>query len=198
MSPLFAPDETVVEHGFAAGVLLDVEPLLQRRHEVLAQMVRLKPAIGDLAQGDDRILVIVAMHRQRRAGRQHPCAVGGEEHEVKTVRHFLDAVFDGDAGHSSLLIGSDRRAVALAGGVSADSRPAAKTQPLQCKNRQPESGRTVTFGSAASICRAVRPLAGEIQPGARSQSGASTKSRTAMAGWGSVIPSSRPSLTSRP
>ena len=59
--------------------------------------------LGDLAQRDHRVLVVVAVDRDRGAGRDHARAVARQQHEIEPVFDLVDAVFNGDAGHGVLL-----------------------------------------------------------------------------------------------
>ena len=67
--------------------------------QLVAQMVEVDRAVGDLAQGDDRVLVVVAVDRQLRAGRDVAGALRRQHDQLETAGHAQDAVFDGDAGH---------------------------------------------------------------------------------------------------
>ena len=78
------------------GALIDA---LQRGDDGLAQFIRHDGVVGDLAQGDDRVLVVVAVDRQGGAVGDAAGAVAGHQHQTKAVRYLFDAVFDGDAGH---------------------------------------------------------------------------------------------------
>jgi hypothetical protein len=54
---------------------------------------------GDLPQRNHRVLVVVAVERNRGAGGNHARAVGSEQHEVEPVLDLVDAIFNGDTGH---------------------------------------------------------------------------------------------------
>jgi hypothetical protein len=58
--------------------------------------------LGDLAQGHDRVLVVVAVDHQRTARGDQARAVRGQQHQREAVRDLFDAIFDGDAGHGVL------------------------------------------------------------------------------------------------
>ena len=60
--------------------------------------------LGDLAQRHDRVFVVVAVDGDLGAGRDHPRAVAGEQNEIEAVFDLVDAIFDGDTGHSSELL----------------------------------------------------------------------------------------------
>ncbi len=59
--------------------------------------------VSNLAQRNDRVLVVVAVDRQRGAGGDFPRPLGGEQHELKSVRHFDNTIFNGDTRHFSQL-----------------------------------------------------------------------------------------------
>jgi hypothetical protein len=82
--------------------LIDLNILLERMDEVLAEILRRNGAVADLAQGNDRIFVVVAPNGDLRTGRDHSGAVSRHQHEVEAVVDLLDAVFNGDAGHERL------------------------------------------------------------------------------------------------
>ncbi len=63
----------------------------------LRQLDRL---LGDFAQRDDRVLVVVAVERQFLAAAEVARALGGEQHQLEAVGNLLDAIFDGDARHA--------------------------------------------------------------------------------------------------
>jgi len=77
--------------------------LLQRRNDRIMQIGGQNGFLGDLAQGDDRILVAVTLKRQLGATGNFTRALGGEQDEIETVGNLVDAIFDGDAGQSGLL-----------------------------------------------------------------------------------------------
>ncbi len=55
---------------------------------------------GDLTQGNDGVLVAVAIERQLGAARNFTGALGGKKDQVKTVGNLVDAIFDGNAGQT--------------------------------------------------------------------------------------------------
>ncbi len=65
--------------------------------------------VGDLAQSDDRILVIVAGDSDLRAGRNHPGAVTRHQDEIKSIFDFDDAIFDRDARHGNTSTTTDNK-----------------------------------------------------------------------------------------
>jgi len=54
----------------------------------------------DLAQCDDRILVVVAVDGKFLAAAQVARALRGEQNQLEAVGNLLDAVFDSDARHA--------------------------------------------------------------------------------------------------
>ncbi|CDX19030.1 hypothetical protein MPL3356_290095 [Mesorhizobium plurifarium] len=73
--------------------------LLQRVDQVFLEVVGRERLVGDLAQRDDRVLVIVARDGDLRALADLAGAMAGEQHEFKTVIDLVDAIFNGYAGH---------------------------------------------------------------------------------------------------
>jgi hypothetical protein len=61
--------------------------------------------VRDLAQGDDGVLVVVAVDGELGTGRNLARPLGGQDHQFKAVGNDFDAVLDGDAGHSALQCG---------------------------------------------------------------------------------------------
>src|SRR6185437_4791205 len=53
----------------------------------------------DFAQRHHRVLVVVAVDRDLRSGRNHACAVARQKDEIKAIFNLINAVFDGDTGH---------------------------------------------------------------------------------------------------
>ncbi len=76
--------------------------LLQRVDQVFLEIFRRQCLVGDFAQRDDRVLVVVARDGNLPAGRDLPCAMAGQKHQFKTVFHLVDAVLDSDACHVRL------------------------------------------------------------------------------------------------
>ena len=67
---------------FAFG-LVDLDMPLQRMDQVFHQILGREGGIGDFAQGDDRIFVIISFDSDRCAGRNHPRAVAGDKMSSK-------------------------------------------------------------------------------------------------------------------
>ena len=82
--------------------LVDLDLRLVGFDHPLAQIVRLLRLLGDLAQGNHGILVVVTRHRDLRTGRDLTRTMGGEHHQIETVRNLVNAIFHGHAGHRSL------------------------------------------------------------------------------------------------
>ena len=59
--------------------------------------------IGNLAQGDDWILVIVAAHGDRLTFADHAGTVCGKQDELEAVWNLIDAVFNSNAGHEQII-----------------------------------------------------------------------------------------------
>ncbi len=77
---------------------------LQAVDEAVFQRVKVEITISNFAQGHDRVFVVVAVERQLGTGRDIPGAVRSQQNEIKTVRNFLDTIFNGDAGHTCGLL----------------------------------------------------------------------------------------------
>ena len=83
--------------------LVDLDVLLHAAHHRASQMFEPDRLLGDLAQRDDRVLVVVAIERQRSAGGDLAGALCREQDELEAVRDLEDTIFDSDARHSSTL-----------------------------------------------------------------------------------------------
>ena len=66
-------------------------------------MIERNRLVGNLAQRNDGVLVVVAVDRQRGARGDFTRTLGGEQHELKSVRDFDDTIFVGNARHFSPL-----------------------------------------------------------------------------------------------
>src|SRR5687767_2945975 len=62
-------------------------------------MLRLDRDFGDLAQGDDRVLVAVAVDRQVGTPRDLAGALRCHQHQVEPVGNLVDTIFDRHARH---------------------------------------------------------------------------------------------------
>ena len=85
-------------HDLGFG-LVDLDVLLQGMDEVLPHVLGRKALVGDLAQGDDGILVVVAIDRDRGSRRDHAGPMTGEQDQVEPVLNLVDAILNGDACH---------------------------------------------------------------------------------------------------
>src|SRR5438128_2579674 len=65
--------------------LVDLDMLLHAAHHRGFQMIEGDGLVGNLAQRDDRVLVIVAIDRQRRAGADFTRTLRREQDELKSV-----------------------------------------------------------------------------------------------------------------
>ena len=81
------------------GRLVALDLLLQAGDDRLAQIVRCDVQLGDLAQADHGIFVVVAFDQKRRTGRDLTRTLSGVEDEIEPIRNLGDAIFDGNAGH---------------------------------------------------------------------------------------------------
>src|SRR5205814_5111888 len=82
---------------------VDLDMLLHAAHHRGFQMIESDSLVGDLAQRNDRVLVVIAVYRQRGAGADFTRTLRGEQHELKSVRDFDNTIFNSDARHFSRL-----------------------------------------------------------------------------------------------
>jgi len=73
--------------------------LLHAADQGFLEMVELDRVVGDLAQRDDRVLVIVAVDRERRPRGDLARPLRGHEDQLEPVRNLDDAIFDGNSCH---------------------------------------------------------------------------------------------------
>ncbi len=64
-------------------------------------------AVGDLAQGEHRGLVVLALHARIGTGDDLPRALGRHQHQLETVVHVVQTIFNSDASHAYLEIVSN-------------------------------------------------------------------------------------------
>ena len=76
----------------------------ERAEEILAEIVASDFLVGNLAERDDGVLVVVPLHRDLCPGRDGAGAVAGQEHELEAVGNLIDAILDGNASHQSILV----------------------------------------------------------------------------------------------
>src|SRR5690606_14309873 len=89
---------------FIGRVVVIDDNLLQRADERFLKLLGAHGLLGDLAQRNDGVLVAVAIDGQLRAPRNLAGSVRREQDQIETVGHFVDAIFDGNAGHGNSLI----------------------------------------------------------------------------------------------
>src|SRR6476660_5903621 len=82
--------------------LVDLHIFLQGMDEFLLEVVGRDGRLRDIAQSHDRVLVVVPLARDLRAGRDHASAVARQQHEVETVLDLVDAILNGDTGHGRI------------------------------------------------------------------------------------------------
>ena len=56
--------------------------------------------LGDFAQRDHRVLVVVPINGKRGARRNIPCTLGSRHDEIESIGYSEDAILNGNAGHS--------------------------------------------------------------------------------------------------
>src|SRR5688500_2416296 len=81
-------------------VVVDLDAL-QVGDQGFLELLGLYTLLGDLAQGDDRILVAVAIDGQLGAAGNLPRPLGRKQHQIEPVRDLVDAIFDGNARHEA-------------------------------------------------------------------------------------------------
>jgi len=80
-------------------VIIDLH-LLQRSDQRIMQLIGKDGFFRDFAQGNDRILVAIAIQRKFGAARNFAGALSSKKDQVKTIGNLVDAIFDGDAGQT--------------------------------------------------------------------------------------------------
>src|SRR5712691_10634114 len=83
--------------------LVDLDMLLHPADERILEVSELYRLVGDLAQRNDRVLVVVAVERQRRPRGDLARPLRGEQHQLEAVRHLDDTIFDGNTRHPRIL-----------------------------------------------------------------------------------------------
>ncbi len=82
--------------------------------------------IGDLAQGDHGVLVVVNRHGDGAAVGDGAGAVRGKQNQLEAVRNLVHAIFNSHACH-------DRAPLLAAGGLTWEMKPGAgKPAPRRC------------------------------------------------------------------
>ena len=72
---------------------------LQALDEPLPEIIEVDGLIGDFAQGDHRVLVLVAIEGQFRAGRNAACPLRGQHDQLKAVWNLGYTIFNRYSGH---------------------------------------------------------------------------------------------------
>src|SRR5713226_3612997 len=86
MSRSMSPSQK--RYRFRLG-LIDLDIFLQRMNEVFFEITRRDCLLGDFAQCNHGVLVIIAVNGYLRAGGNHPGAVAGEQDEFEPVFDFV-------------------------------------------------------------------------------------------------------------
>jgi hypothetical protein len=91
--------------------LVDLDIFLQRVNKLFLQVLGRYRAIANLPQGNDWVLVVIALHGYRGARRNQAGTMGRQKYQIEAILDALDTIFDGDAGHGQLLekLGKERR-----------------------------------------------------------------------------------------
>ena len=79
--------------------LVDLDVPLHALDQGIVQFVDVDGLLGDLAQRDHGVLVVVALDRERRTGRDVARTLRGHHHQIETVGNLKDTVFNCYAGH---------------------------------------------------------------------------------------------------
>ena len=79
--------------------LVDLDLGLMALDHALPQGVGLLGFLGNLAQGHDGVLVVVAIHGQLATGGNFTRPMSGEHHQFEPVRNLVNAVFNRHTGH---------------------------------------------------------------------------------------------------
>ena len=82
---------------------IGINLFLKAEDHVVLKLFALDRFLGDLAQGDDRILVVVALESLFRAGRQGAGSLAGQQNEFEPVGNLKNAIFNGNTGHVEFL-----------------------------------------------------------------------------------------------
>jgi hypothetical protein len=75
---------------------------LQALDELFPKLFGLQGFVRDFAEGDNGVLVPVALNQRLGATGKLASAEGGNENEIKSVWDLIDTIFDSDACHSVL------------------------------------------------------------------------------------------------
>ena len=122
-------------------------------NEVFLQVAGGNRLVGDFAQSHDRVLVVVAIDGNGRAGRNHPRPVARQKHEIEPILNLIYAIFDGDTGHASSLLPVDMERTAL--GIA----PGRKGQgPILTARRAGCAEAVIPYRAAAGLGRGALTL----------------------------------------
>jgi hypothetical protein len=80
--------------------LVRLDDLLQTANQAVLQFVEIDGALRDLAQGNNRVLVVVPIDSQSRAGTEVARALRRDHHQFESIGNLEDAVLDGYARHT--------------------------------------------------------------------------------------------------
>src|SRR5512147_159609 len=80
--------------------LVRFDDLLQTADQAVLQRAEIDGALGDLTQGNDRVLVVVPIDSQSRAGAEIARALCRDHHQLESIGNLEDAVLDGYARHA--------------------------------------------------------------------------------------------------
>ena len=75
----------------------------QRLDQVLLDARQFDRLVRDFAQGDDGVLVVVAINRELFPAADVAGTLGSEQNQLEAIGNFLNAVFNGDARHALIL-----------------------------------------------------------------------------------------------
>ena len=75
----------------------------ERLDEILLEAGQADGLVGDFTQGDDGVLVVVAVDGHLLAAAEVASALSGQQHQFEPIWDFLNAVFDRHARHAAAL-----------------------------------------------------------------------------------------------
>ena len=84
--------------------LVHLSVLLDRIDQAFLHIVGRNRPLGDLAQRDDGVLVVVGRDSDGAAVRDGAGAMRRQKDQFEAVGDLIDAIFDGDAGHGRVLV----------------------------------------------------------------------------------------------
>jgi hypothetical protein len=87
--------------------------------EVFPKVVGYDLLVGDLAQGNDWVLVVVALDYDLGAGGNGAGAVSRQQNELEAIGNLIDAILDGNTSHLvRILVGKEEVGLYLGGSFS--------------------------------------------------------------------------------